>query len=407
MKSIYLKWNDMKCKYVTKEEYNELLRSTRGKKYLTEIRRQDVGGIFRFTNTYQVVKTQSSLELRIDNGEEFQRYMCILRATDKVIEDLNSGSGSTGQDGYKHINAQFKEQYGISIYSALSGSKCFDDYTDIKKCVPAPINYANDLFMYKTVENCFESDESSAYPSKLVRSVPTLHSAKRVKGYAEPTEEYPFAFYIKSKHIKILNELDTRKFKSKFYKDYFRKYQDAIKPEDEITILCKASKYSFAEIMKTMYNKRKEQPIFKSYMNCFIGYCQKNNDPNLCQISAVVIARCIKIMLERAEQLEMEGNSILMINTDAIIWTGKQSSLSVKEKSLGAFVAEYENVKICYKGSKAYQILTSDGIVITKMSGKTKDKQQAMKFGDVLGEPETELTNNYYVNCHGYIKEFV
>ena len=172
---------------------------------------------------------------------------------------------------------------------------------------------------------------------------------------------------LNSHHVKIYNELFTKDFgKSRYYTPYHDpetkwKPNDSIKPEDEITVLCKKSNYDMSDIFTEIYNMRKEKPELKLYMNACIGYFHRNNNPVLSPIAAVVLARCAHEMLERCKKQKKEGNTVVLINTDSIIWKGKQSKISEYKKYFGSFTAEYEDTRVAILSVKAYQVEKPDG----------------------------------------------
>ena len=74
---------------------------------------------------------------------------------------------------------------------------------------------------------------------------------------------------------------------NKYYPYYSEVYDDTILDEDEITVLCKTSEYSFKSIFEDLYKHRKDNPENKLYMNAFIGFCHRNNDPILSFFASV------------------------------------------------------------------------------------------------------------------------
>lgn len=121
----------------------------------------------------------------------------------------------------------------------------------------------------------------------------------------------------------------------------------------------------------------------KMTMNAFIGYCQLNKKPILSFISAVVIARQNHAMLERCKQLENEGNQVLYIATDSIVWRGQQSSVSTDNKYLGSFTNEYSDCNFYGVQVGAYQI-EKDGFVKTFCSYLVNDDyKKNLKIGEL------------------------
>lgn len=379
---VCLNWIKSDETYISKEKFNQVLRQTYDNKNLKKIAQRDIAKVMYFVGTYQIISTTSYIEIRVFDKTPVKYKLS--------LTGMNNETKLAGYHGYQYINNEFQEKFGKSITTAFSGYKFREIYTAIKKCVITQVDYCEKVFKGKIIDHCFKSDMSSAYPWQLTKSLPTLHDHKLINGFVEPNEEYPFAFYLNSHHVKIYNELFTKDFgKSRYYTPYHDpetkwKPNDSIKPEDEITVLCKKSNYDMSDIFTEIYNMRKEKPELKLYMNACIGYFHRNNNPVLSPIAAVVLARCAHEMLERCKILEKEGNTVVLINTDSIIWKGKQSSISEYKKYFGSFTAEYEDTRVALLSVKAYQVEGPNGTVLTRHSGLDKSISRNLKFGEIF-----------------------
>ena len=242
---------------------------------------------------------------------------------------------------------------------------------------------------------------SSAFPSQMMKALPTLVGCKRVKGIADPTEEYPFAFYVESHHIKTLDGYDSHEMNCYYYREYY-KCDDNINDEDEITILCPkmSEKYhtALAKAFEDCYNHRKDDSFNKFVMNAAIGFMQRTSNPALSFISAIVILRCNIDMIRRCYQLEDEGNTILFIATDSIAWQGKLSLVAIYEKYLGSVTYEGTNIKVLGYSSKAYQWVNNDGKCITKYSGMKKEESAKLGFGELQYKGDAHERKKYQWN---------
>lgn len=398
-----INWVKEETTIVSINEYNDILKSLINNKEIREIAPQNIGKMVRFGDTYQIIRSESYLELRVFY-DAIKKYRVSLTG-------VKASTKNAGWEGYQYINTEFKEIYKKALMNAFSGYEYKEQYTAIKKCVITQVDYCSKIRMGKIVDHCFKSDVSSAYPTQMTKSLPTLHGFKQLKGRVEPTEEYPFAFYLKSHHVKIYNELYTADFKnSRFYtayRDPTTKWyaDDSIKPEDDETILCKKSEYSMKSIFEEIYNMRHEHPELKTYMVACIGFFHRNNNPVMSPVAAVVLARCAHDMLKRCEILENEGNEIILINTDSIIWRGKQSSISDTEKHLGSFSIEYEDTRVAVSSVKAYQIENKDGTALTRHSGLDKNISRKLKFGEIFDYKGYESHEDYFVDDSGFIIE--
>ena len=360
--------------------------------------------LIKGNGTYSIFNCDSYIEIRyIDDCIPHQ-----IRFSKNGLKQENFGAGREGLD---YFNTQLKELTNdddISLFKIFSGNKYKEEYKKVKKCVISPFDYCNDKFINKKIK-VYKADVSSAYPSELMKDLPTFHDCKTIKGRIEPTENYPFAFYINSRHLKIYNELYTQDFKNTKYPYHsigrVWNPKDSVKPEDDITILCKKeteySKY-IKQIALNLYNERKIHPEYKTWLNAFIGKLQSNNNPFASCVSAVIIARCANNMINRCKQLESENNIPVLVNTDSISWiSNNPSKVYTTEKNIGNFVLEYKNTNMIIKSVKAYQYMTENGCK-TVFSGIKKEISKYFNFGDILNYSDA----NYLIkiNEDGFIE---
>ena len=141
-------------------------------------------------------------------------------------------------------------------------------------------------------------------------------------------------------------------------------------------------------------------------MNACIGYFHRNDNPILSHIAAVVLARCANEMLKRCEILESEGNTVILINTDSIIWKGKQSSISEYKKHFGSFTAEYEDTRVAILSVKAYQVEKPDGTALTRHSGLDKSISRNLKFGEIFDYKNLEAPTTAFFDEDGSVEYF-
>jgi hypothetical protein len=371
-------WNKIKPIYLSADKFKDLALqlSSSNLKKLSFFSSQRLSVINDTYSSFGSNKGRCELRSYI-NGEP-KRYIYI--ASKAIIDEIKDES--SGFEAYSVVDKMFRENNKKSMFSVFSGKKYKKEYEDIKGCVPIQISYVNPTSLRKIISNVYKADISSAFPSQIVnKSLPTLHDSKRVKGKASPTEEYPFAFYIKSHHLAIYNELNTKNFNNIYYGKYYKQmYNDSIKDEDEETILCKASENNLDYPFSYLYEHRGENKDFKFYMNACIGFFHKNSNPTLSMIAAVVIARCNNNILKKCARLNRENNVILFIATDSIAWIGKESKIAVDDKYLGSFTYEAKKCRFYAVGPKAYQI-DNNGEVVTKYAGMKKDKQEMLSFG--------------------------
>lgn len=361
--SMYVNWLLIKPKILTIPQWNEKVKELNSM-HLKK-RTKNITKLINLCGTVRYIEGKNYLEAQVvtDNKYKYRCYFTLGNAANRELERLKL----TGYKSYQFINSRFKRKYGMTLFSAFSGQEYKELFLAIKKCIPAPMNWVNPAAVGACISNVYIADESSSYPSKLSGALPTLHGFKKIPGRSEPDEDYPFAFYLNSGAMKIFNELEM----------------PGAKVDEEITILCKKSEYSLKEIMQRIYKRRNEKPEYKAYMNLCIGYFQNNKYPFMSHISAVVLARCVKVMNDRLAYLDKEGLIPILCNTDSISWTGGPSSLTVTEKSLGAFVIQHENCQMAIKGVKSYQILDHNEVT-TVFSGIKREISEKFKFGDIF-----------------------
>ena len=398
-------WNKVNPEYVSPVKFNEIINELKSDKELVHYRWESKFIKYRrIANSWSLHDQISRKEIRVNREikvetDENNNIICKVKADryiwleNKVIpnDDDTVADEKTGLSAFLTIQSKFyKFNNNAKKYSleyAFSGKEYKEQYFYIKECVPVQIQFMNPGYIGKIVEGVYKADVSSAFPSQIMRDLPTLHDCKTVSGKVEPSEEYPFAFYTKSHHIKTYDGYDSHDLKSWFYEEYY-KCDDKVKDADETTILCKkmSDEYhtALAKAFKDCYDHRKDDDFNKFVMNASIGFFQRNMRPALSFISAIVILRCNIDMLRRCKQLEKEGNTILFIATDSIAWKGKLSPVAVDEKYLGSFTYEGKNIRFLGYSSKVYQWENNEGKCTTKYSGVKKEVSSQFKFGDLL-----------------------
>lgn len=230
---------------------------------------------------------------------------------------------------------------------------------DFKRCIPKSFFYQNWRVLGKVLHHVSAIDASSQYPSGSIGKLPTTLGAKAFKGTVKPTEDYPFAFYVKSGHMAIHKEFDTHAWlRSDFSASLFRTVdktktdkflQDiALKKEDDITILMKAADDDGAlgKVMRYFYDKKSSCPkgsqerdewklILNSIIGCFHYHDFYNRTPwRFAHLAAVMIARGNAKILRKCD--EIGPWNILHIAVDGIIYSGVKD-FSDAERGLGKF----------------------------------------------------------------------
>ena len=412
-------WRRIRPEYVSPTKFNEIINGLKADKEILEFEWDDMNLKYRrIMNKWFMFDSEDRKEIRFnrklkveteadEEGNityactvEFHRYVWmknkVIPVENSVIDDEN-----TGMNAYQRIETKFNEYNHtetLALESIFSGRKYRSQYSLIKGCVPVQIQFMNPGFKGQIVEGVYKADVSSAFPTQILRDLPTLHGSITVPGRVEPSEKFPFAFYLNSHHIKTLDGYDSHEMNCYYYREYY-KCDDSIKDEDELTILCPkmSEKYheALAKAFKDCYDHRKEDPFYKFLMNATIGYFQRNSNPALSFISAIVILRCNIDMIRRCYKLMKERNTILFIATDSIAWKGKLSSVAIDEKYLGSFTYEGKNIKFLGYSSKAYQWLTNEGKCVTKYSGMKREESAKLGFGEIQYKGDAHERKKY------------
>lgn len=263
---------------------------------------------------------------------------------------------------------------------------------DIKKCIPKSFYYKNPYYMGKVLKCISALDGCSQYPSNLMGTLPDAHTSVEYHGTIKPNEEYPFAFYIKSGHIAEYNRFDSHNWTTSDFAAYLFRinttkpycFNNNIKPEDDVTILMKASKYTLNNCLTYFYNLRKTNDIAKLVMNAAIGMFHTNSYTHykLAHLAAIAIARANNSLLEMTKKIGKIN--ILHICVDGIIYIGS-TKYGSDEKGLGIYNQEYLGCEGIIINMNAYIIKTPKGYKV-KHGAYNKNK-------DGSDIDDTKITN--------------
>lgn len=400
-------WMEQPSIYCTAETINAKLKELASMECEGKIRKipfYTARNWLRLIHTYCVSTTMHTVCIRVFiNAKEHAQYMF----NDNRGTSVSEKPEMSGMQAYDYIETMFQEEYGDdkSLFTSFSGVSYKEQYKVIKNCVPKPVSMINKTFTHRIIPNIHKADISSAYPSEGSKALPTLHGCVQIEGRVKPTEEYPFAFYINSHHMAILNEFSTVEWSKyrKFYTLYDEMFDDSVYPEEDITILCKCAPCSLANVFSKVYEQKENgNQIAKLGMNAAIGMFQKTSNPRLCHLSAVIIGRCCNRILKLAKKIEDKQSSVILIATDSIIWKGSLLEEAVDRKSLGSFTYEIHNGQFYEVGPKAYQVMDDSGCIHTKYSGmKNSEEKNSLKFGEM---PD-KSTRRYMIDSNGHVTE--
>lgn len=391
-----LNWRKVPQISCTAEEFNRILKLLSDKE--RDKNRDSLWGGSRrlslFIGKYYIKATKERsiiFDCTLSIQDHPVKYCFSVNKSTKDQEEEEECKG--GYECYCALVHLFKEKRGtksVSIRSAFSDSHHKQEYKDIKHCVPKQIQHASQAAIDRTLNHVYKADISSAFPSSIVKAkLPTLNGCKRVEGFVAPTDEYPFAFYIKSHHLSIKDEFSTWEDADMmgifYHEDTYASF-DAPN-QDEITILCKEAKMKDERALwdsyYTLYMGRKDDPDFKSIMCASIGYFHMNVDPFCSILAAVTIARTNHRIFRMCRELIEQNNLVLLVATDSIAWKGKEYSRATHDKRLGSFTYECFDSSILIRGCKNYQYINMDGKCVSKASGYIRSASALWKFGEI------------------------
>lgn len=286
---------------------------------------------------------------------------------------------NTGESCKKIVVEKFRQRTGLGRNAMV---KAFGTSPyEWRKCTPKPLYYVNPIFCsisgekIKINKHVNSIDGCSQYPTALSGSLPTTEGYIKIEGTHQPTETYPFALYIKSGHVAVFGEFDTHdwiyhRFAARLFADI--KKTAAFNPDDDETILMKASDYSFAPEMAYFFNLKetaprdsKEREQAKLVMNAFIGMLHKKNKSAYnnfmyCHLACIALARANNNLLKISDQIDIR--KIMHICVDGIMYQGSEK-YGGTERQLGKFEQEYYDCECVLRATNCYMV-KKDGLII-------------------------------------------
>lgn len=313
----------------------------------------------------------------------------------KVKKSYDSEFGAL--DAWIEFQIKVSDKIGKTLGEIFGGLPRV--YHQYRTCVPSPINWAHPYYCLergKVAENCVKADICSAYGTEASKTLPDCHPNKIqvLDGLVEPTEEYPFAFYLQSGHMAIWQEGDTFQLNQSAY--VTNDHTKPVFPFEERTLLMPVADGNLRDVFEELYEGRKDNPDNKSIMNMTIGMFHRKksrlDSENLWPLAAVIKFRCNKRIIDTCEMLKFMGHTPILINTDSIMWRGSitpgMEEMFSDEKKLGNFTYEYKDCRAVMRSSKIYQIQDKEtGETITRWSGShTKKYTSQLAFGQIWQE---------------------
>lgn len=145
----------------------------------------------------------------------------------------------------------------------------------------------------------------------------------------------------------------------------------------------------FKPTIEMIYNKRKENSIYKAVLNMSIGYMQSIHccGARWAQLSRDAINYNNAVMRDLAQRLKSSGRTILAYNTDGIWYTGEVYHGEGEGKGLGQWENDHVNCKWRAKSAGRYEFM-EDGIYTPVVRGRTRldriKPREEWEWGDVM-----------------------
>ena len=377
----YIYWkNEETYRIIKINEFNEKLNYYRKNGHIVEHKTKrgewnKLAYLYEQKGYYQHLYT-------FEGDGKYIHYTCNMFDDSKNKAEIRTAR--TGRNSNMIEQKLFKEFNGITERVAFG----YCDREKIYNCIPKQLYYIDKKYSHINLTGVSKVDFSSHYPDNMRGPMPDWKTSKEIKGTIEPTEEYPFAFYIKSGMCAEYGRFDMHNWlHSRIVLQLFGSRYKPIKEEEDITILCKASEYTFDKVIEYLYDKKQKGEQIdgidaKMVLNASIGYKHLSNKNSkrsrLDHIAAIVLGRSNQQMIDLFEIL---GNNILQIVVDGIIYRGK-NEIGVKEKYLGALHQELTDCEFRMRGINQY-IFFKDGKCVNECHGGMNDNLKTEKLEDI------------------------
>ena len=317
-------------------------------------------------------------------------------------KDSPEPSDRKGQRAMSVIRDRVREISGKSMYLIYGKADI-----SVKNCVPRPFHYDDYGFPRNKVPDVSCLDGCSQYPSGFIGDMPTTRGSKVEEGTVKPSAEYPFAFYLRSGHLAIYNELDTHDWRNTpFQNELCPRYEkpDPFSPsrhhnyyldpsQDTTLLMRKADTNPLETVFREQFDIKesyphdsKEYQDAKRVMNASIGMMwqkdrnYRRTEYQMAHLAAVAIARGNKRLLDMAKLIGEDN--IAMIVVDSIIYRGDRE-FGKPTKGFGTFHQEVTGCWYRQLGHNMYMFMDNSGKCIKYRHGSL----DAMDDGSDIVEP--------------------
>lgn len=344
-------------------------------------------------NYYSVVYKGNNKSIYLcENGNYYVYH------TNTIDDEKNKRKDHIGEKGMAILSKRFTEDNGVSFKVAFG-------YTpeEFKRCIPKIFSYSNPDYYDKPVRTS-SADFSSHWPFCAKGRLPMYNkNTLTIQGTVPPTEDHPFAFYLKSGHVAEYGVFDSHDWcKSKLSDAMFRmssiekkkkvewEQHKNLDPNEDVTVLMEASKYELGKYFQDFYDMRKEDEEAKLKANGSIG-CMHRRDytrQKMAHIAAIICGRAQnKTFLKIREVGEMY---VVHAVVDGIIYKGSYS-IGNDEKAFGELHQEWVGCVTQMHATNCYIVMNNVGECIKVKHGG----YQCRNNGEEITEETVKVLNDY------------
>lgn len=370
----YIYWSqESKLIHLSQEQLNEKYKELVSKGY-QKVPYSTDRATYVLGKSLSVQQKGHYMTLYAYEDDTFVRYTTNAYDRNKVTPQGSKAITSVGDKFYELTGVTFK--------------KAFDTVSEIyKRCIPKQFIYVNSKLKDKDLI-CSSIDACSHYPGNLRGRLPDAHNVLKVPGTVKPTEDHPFAFYIKSGHCAEYGVFDTHEWVGHpvFKLGLFRYNKEvdgqnpSLDPKDDYTILMGASKYQLTDTMNYFYNIKQtynedteEYKNAKLVMNAAIGMLHTKNYVRYryAHLVAIALCRANNSILKKADEIGL--SHILHICVDGIIYLGKDI-YGTPDKQFGVYHQEEVGLHCKVSGPNRYIFMDGVNCEKVKTQGFTHNK---------------------------------
>lgn len=162
----------------------------------------------------------------------------------------------------------------------------------------------------------------------------------------------------------------------------------------------------FRPVIEELYNKRKENPVYKLVLNSTIGYMQSMPccSARWAQLSRDAINDNNKRIRDLALKLKETGHVVLAYNTDGIWYTGDIYHDEYEGKHLGQYENDHTNCKLRFKSAGSYEFI-ENGQYTPVVRGHTsldeRKPRSDWEWGDIYNFEAVPI--KYALDSKGFI----